>query len=57
MVTRDNALSIYIPKTKTGKQPIARLRVLAKEKERSLNYMIVEAILQYLDREGVEIDD
>ena len=56
MVTRDNALSIYIPKTKSGKKPIERLKALSKEKDRSLNYLIVEAILQYLDHEGIEAD-
>jgi len=50
MVTRSNALSIYIPKSKAGHRPIRRLQDLAKKTDRSMNYLIVDAILQYLDR-------
>ncbi len=51
MVNRVNTLSIYIPKSKMDKRPIERLTKLSKQKERSINYLVVEAILQYLDRE------
>ncbi len=44
-------LSIYIPKAKSEKKPIQRLDRLAKKLDRSVNYLVVEAILQYLDRE------
>lgn len=44
-------LSIYIPKSKLEKKPIDRLERLAKKVDRSINYLVVEAILQYLDRE------
>jgi predicted transcriptional regulator len=54
MVTRDNALSIYIPKSKSVHRPLERLAKLSKKRERSVNYLIVEAILQYLDREDAE---
>ena len=54
MLTRENALSIYIPKSKETHRPLARLSKLAKEKDRSVNYLIVEAILEYLD--NVEAD-
>jgi len=54
MVNRSNALSIYIPKGKANQRLIKRLRNLAKETDRSMNYLIVEAILQYLDRREVE---
>lgn len=50
MVTRSDALSIYIPKSKAHLRPLERLTKLAAEKDRSMNYLIVEAILQYLDR-------
>ena len=50
MVTRSNALSIYIPKSKANHRPLERLAKLAVEKDRSINYLIVDAILQYLDR-------
>jgi predicted transcriptional regulator len=51
MVNRANALSIYVPRSKRERRPIARLVKLAEEKDRSVNYLIVDAILQYLDRE------
>jgi len=44
-------LSIYIPKGKLDKRPIERLEKLAHRVDRSINYLVVEAILQYLDRE------
>jgi predicted transcriptional regulator len=44
-------LSIYIPKSKLERNPIERLERLAKKVDRSINYLVVEAILQYLDRE------
>jgi len=54
MVTRSNALSIYIPKSKADHRPIERLLELAERKDRSMNYLIVDAILQYLDRREAE---
>jgi len=50
MVNRVNTLSIYIPKSKLARHPVERLVKLAEKKERSINYLVVEAILQYLDR-------
>ncbi len=44
-------LSIYIPKSKLDKKPIERLDRLGKKLDRSINYLVVEAIIQYLDRE------
>jgi len=44
-------LSIYIPKSKLPKEPIQRLLALGAKKDRSVNYLVVDAILQYLDRE------
>ncbi|MGD9675571.1 MAG: CopG family ribbon-helix-helix protein [Candidatus Bipolaricaulia bacterium] len=49
MVKRDNAISIYIPKSKTGKRLMERLSKLGRRRDRSVNYLIVEAILQYID--------
>jgi len=51
VVTRENALSVYISRTKAEKRPIERLAKLAKRRDRSVNYLMVEAILEYLDRE------
>jgi len=44
-------LSIYIPKSKLDRKPIERLERLARKADRSINYLVVEAILQYLDKE------
>ena len=44
-------LSIYIPKSKLDRKPIERLEQLGKRVDRSINYLVVEAIIQYLDRE------
>ena len=44
-------ISIYIPQKKAQQNVIERLRRLAEEKARSINSLVVEAILQYLDRE------
>jgi len=54
MVTRSDALSIYMPKSKAEHRLIERLRNLAKRKDRSMNYLIVDAILQYLDQQEAE---
>ena len=45
-------ISIYIPQDKAAKYNVmARLRKLAEKKDRSINYLVVQAIIQYLDRE------
>jgi len=44
-------LSIYIPQSKMEQKPVERLIRLAKKKDRSINYLVVEAILEYLARE------
>ena len=44
-------LSIYIPPRKMGDKPIERLMKLGEKHDRSINYLVVDAILQYLDRE------
>ena len=44
-------LSIYIPQDKLQEKPIERLMKLAKERDRSVNYLVVQAILEYLKRE------
>jgi predicted transcriptional regulator len=51
MANRVNTLSIYIPKSKLAQSPVERLSKLSETKECSVNHLIVEAILQYLDRE------
>ena len=44
-------LSIYIPEKKMLQKPIERLIKLGKKRDRSVNYLAVEAIIAYLDRE------
>lgn len=44
-------ISIYVPKSKIDHNPVERLIKLADDKDRSVNYLVVEAILQYLQRE------
>ena len=44
-------LSIYIPQSKIDQKPVERLIRLGNKKDRSINYMVVEAILEYLKRE------
>ena len=44
-------LSIYIPQRKMDEKPVERLIRLGQKRDRSVNYLVVEAIVQYLDRE------
>ncbi len=44
-------LSIYIPQIKQGQNPVERLIKLGEERDRSINYLVVEAIMEYLERE------
>ena len=44
-------LSIYIPQKRMKGKPVERLKKLGLKKDRSINYLVVEAILQYLKRE------
>ena len=44
-------LSIYIPQSKQGQNPVERLIKLGEKRDRSVNYLVVEAIMQYLEKE------
>jgi len=44
-------LSIYIPQAKQAEKPVERLIKLGEKRDRSINYLVVEAILEYLKRE------
>jgi predicted transcriptional regulator len=44
-------LSIYVPQRKMEERPVERLLRLAEKKDRSVNYLVVDAILEYLKRE------
>ena len=44
-------LSIYVPQSKGRHRPVERPIELGEKKDRSVNYLVAEAILQYLDRQ------
>lgn len=44
-------LSIYVPQDKQKRNPVERLIKLGDKRDRSVNYLVVEAILEYLRRE------
>ena len=44
-------LSIYIPQKKMDDRPVERLIKLGEKRDRSINYLVVDAIIQYLERE------
>jgi len=46
-------ISLYVPEKAQHQRVIERLAALGEKRDRSVNYLVVEAILQYLDREGV----
>jgi predicted transcriptional regulator len=44
-------LSIYVPRERLKERPVERLMELAKREDRSVNYLVVQAIIEYLKRE------
>ena len=48
---RRDKLSIYIPDKKMSQKHVERLIKLGEKRDRSVNYLVVEAISQYLERE------
>jgi predicted transcriptional regulator len=44
-------ISIYVPQSKQKDKPLERLHKLGLKRDRSLNYMIIEAVLDYVKRE------
>jgi len=44
-------ISVYLPQSKTGGEMGERLLRLSEKKDRSINYLVVDAILEYLKRE------
>ena len=45
-----NTITIYFPQKHQDSDVIARLQELAKTKDRSVNYLAVQAIQEYLER-------
>ncbi len=50
MATDFTRISIYVPKDKQKEKPLERLHKLGKAQDRSLNYMIVAAVTDYVNR-------
>ncbi len=46
-----NKLSIYVPQDKRDKKPLERLEQLAKDRDRSVNYLATQALLEFVERE------
>ena len=46
-------ISLYIPEKAQKQQVVRRLQALGEKLDRSVNYLVVEAILQFLDRQKV----
>lgn len=44
-------ISIHVPEKKQAEKPVQRLIHLAEKRNRTVNYLVVEAILDYLNRE------
>lgn len=49
---RTDNISIYIPQATMKHKPVERLIKMGKKKDRSVNYLVVEAILEYLENEN-----
>jgi|GEM_PF-779663 len=50
-MTAYDKLSVYVPQEKLKHRPVERLSALAEKRDRSMNHLVVEAILQYLDEQ------
>lgn len=44
-------ISIHVPQEKMKNKPVERLIKLSEKKDRSIDDLVVDAILQYVDRE------
>lgn len=44
-------LTIYIPQPKLDMHPVERLIEIGEARHRSVSHLVIEAILQYLERE------
>lgn len=49
-------LSLYLPVSKNN-DLVGRLKALAKRLDRSVNYLIVEAIVEFLEREEKKFEE
>jgi len=44
-------IAVYVPQREQGQQLVERLMKVAARKDRSINYLVIEALKQYLERE------
>jgi len=44
-------ISIYVPQNKRNQKPLERISKVARKQDRSLNYVVIQAILEYVERE------
>ena len=44
-------LSVYVPQPKQEEHIVERLIKLGAKRDRSVNYLVIEALVQFLDRE------
>lgn len=44
-------LSIYVPQNKRKRQPLERLHQVAQQRDRSINYLVVQAIIEFVERQ------
>ena len=49
--TTIDKISIYIPLARQTEKPVQRLIKLGQKRDRSINYLVVDAIIEYLERE------
>ena len=46
-----NKISVYLPEDKMEKKLVQRLLAIGAKEERSVNYLVIKAIEQFLERE------
>ena len=51
MVENFTRISIYVPQKNQKDNPLKRLHAIAKKQDRTLNYMVIQAILDFVNRE------
>jgi len=50
-------IAVYVPQREQGQQLVERLMKVAARKDRSINYLVIEALKQYLEREEHDEQD
>lgn len=51
---QQDKLSIYIPKSKRGQELVKRLTAIGDREDRSINYLVDQAIAEYVERHGAK---